>query len=105
MKPPADAEGRKPDPAIVETTHKRGKVVVFTSSFNKDWNDWATDLGHTYLPFQHELLRHVATGPDRHTIPVGDAIEEFYPPIAVGQTAALAGPESISASLMLVDAG
>ena len=74
---------------------------VFTSSFNEDWNDWATDLGHTYLPFQHELLRYVATSPDRHTIPVGDAIEEFYPPIAVGQTAALAGPESISASLIL----
>ena len=35
---------------------------------------------HTYLPFQHELLRYAATNPDRHTIPVGEAIEEFYPP-------------------------
>lgn len=100
-KPSADTEGRKPDPAMVETTHHRGKVVVFTSSFNRDWNEWATDLGHTYLPFQHELLRHVATNPERHTIPVGNTIEEFYPPITVGQTAALAGPESISASLTL----
>ena len=101
VKPPADVEVRKPDPALVEITRHRGRVVVFTSSFNKDWNEWATDLGHTYLPFQHELLRYVATNPDRHTIPVGDTIEEFYPPIAVGQTAALAGPESIAASLTL----
>jgi VWA domain-containing protein/aerotolerance regulator-like protein len=100
-KPAADVEARKPDPAIVEMTRHRGKVVVFASSFNKDWNEWATDLGHTYLPFQHELLRYVATNPERHTLPVGNPIEEFYPPIAVGQTAALAGPESITASLTL----
>jgi len=100
-RPLADAAGRKPDPAFVEMTRHRGRVVAFTSSFNKDWNEWATDLGHTYLPFQHELLRYVATNPERHTVAVGDWLEEFYPPIAVGQTAALAGPESIAASLRM----
>jgi hypothetical protein len=100
-KPSADAESRKPDPAIVESTRHRGKVIVYSSSFNKDWNEWATDLGHTYLPFQHELLRYVAASPDRHTLAVGSPIEEFYPPIAVGRTAALVGPASIAGTLAL----
>jgi hypothetical protein len=100
-KPPAAEEGRKPHPALVESSRHRGRVVVFTSSFNEDWNGWPTSLGHTYLPFQHELLRYVATKPDRHTIPVGDTIEEFFPPVAVGRVVSLAGPESVSASLTL----
>ena len=98
---PAAVEGRKPDPALVESHHLRGRVVVFTSSFNEDWNGWPTFWTHTYLPFQHELLRYVATGSDRHTIPVGAPLEEFYPPVAAGKSAALAGPEAVSANLTL----
>ena len=100
-KSPAAEKSRKPDPAVVEARRLRGRVVVFTSSFNEDWNGWPTFWTHTYLPFQHELLRYVAANPDRHTIGVGDRLEEFYAPVAAGRTAALVGPETVSASLKL----
>jgi hypothetical protein len=57
---------RKPDPALVEWNRYKGRVVVFTSSFNEDWNHWPPQ--RTYLPFQQELLRFAASSPDRHTI-------------------------------------
>jgi hypothetical protein len=90
---------RKPDPALVEWTRHRGRVIVFTSSFNEDWNDWPPLP--SYLMFHQELLRFAAASPDRHTIQVGETMEEFYPPSAAGLTANLVGPEGITASLTL----
>src|SRR2546421_11316204 len=49
--------------------------------------------------FHQEFIRFIATGPDRHTIQVGNRIEEFYPPS--DRTVSLTGPEDISASLTL----
>jgi hypothetical protein len=89
----------KPDPAVVEWTRHRGRVVVFTSSFNEDWNIWPTLP--TYLPFQDQLLKFVAAGPDRHTLRVGDVLEEFYPPADADRTATLHGPDGLSAELPL----
>ena len=91
---------RKPDAAFAEWTRHRGRVVVYTSSFNEDWNDWPPFP--SYLMFQHEFLRFVAASPDRHTVQVLEPIEEFYPPSAAGQTATLAGPEGITATPPLV---
>lgn len=93
------AANKKPDPAFVEWNHYRGRVVVFTSTFNDDWNDWPPLP--TYLPFQHELLRFAASSPDRHTIQVGDAIEDFFPPSAIGLNATLTGPEGLSVAVPL----
>jgi hypothetical protein len=90
---------RKPDAAFVEWTRHRGRVVVFTSSFNDDWNDWPPIP--SYLEFQDQLLRYMASTPDRHTLQVGDTIEDFFPPVTVGAKATLAGPEGISAAIPL----
>ena len=90
---------RKPDPAVVEWNCHRGRVIVYTSSFNDDWTHWPTLL--TYLPFQQELLRFAASSPDRHTIQVGEAIEEFFPAASTGQSATLSGPEGLTAQLLL----
>ena len=92
--------GRKPDPAVVEWPRHRGRVVVYTSSFNQDWTLWP--LAPTYLPFVHEALRFASANPDRHTLRVGDAIEEFFPPAAIGQTADLTGPDGLTAALPIV---
>jgi hypothetical protein len=102
----AQPANRKPDPALVEWNRHRGRVVVFTSSFNEDWNHWPPL--RTYLPFQQELLRFAASNPDRHTVQVGDAIEEFFPAASVGLKATLTGPEGLSVSIpavLLDDAG
>jgi hypothetical protein len=88
---------RKPDAALIEWARQRGRVIVFTSSFNDDWNDWPPLP--TYLPFQQELLRYAASTPDRHTLQVGDVIEDYFSPAAVGNVATLTGPEGLSVSL------
>jgi hypothetical protein len=100
-KPGADTPpgGRKPDAAFVEWNRHRGRVIVYTSSFNDDWNDWPALP--SYLMFQHELLRHAAANPDRHTVEVFKDLEEFYPPAAAGLSAQLTGPEALSATLTL----
>ncbi len=97
--PPASSGMRKPDAAFAEWSKHRGRVVVYTSSFNEDWNDWPPLP--SYLMFQQEFIRFVTSSPDRHTLQVGggDIIEEFYPPAAAGLMATLSGPEGISASL------
>jgi len=88
---------RKPDPAIVEWPWHRGRVVVYTSSFNQDWTNWPRIP--TYLPFTHELLWFASANPDRHTLRAGEAIEEFFPVSAVGLSAGLSGPDGLSAKL------
>ncbi len=97
---------RKPDAAVVEWARHRGRVVVYTSTFNQEWTDWP--LLPSYLPFVHEILRFAAANPDRHTIRVGDPLEEFFPPANAGLTAGIAGPEGLTANLPIVlrdDAG
>lgn len=96
-----EPSARKPDAAIIEWNRHRGKVIVFTSSFNDDWNDWPPLP--TYLPFQQELLRFAASSPDRHTLQVGEVIEEFFPPAAVGNNAVLSGPEGLSATIPIAN--
>ncbi|HXD85518.1 MAG TPA: VWA domain-containing protein [Urbifossiella sp.] len=100
---PANAGGsseRKPDPAVVEWARHRGRVVVYTSTFNQDWTDWP--VLPSFLPFVHETLRFASANPDRHTIRVGEALEEFFPPSAAGLSAGLTGPDGVTATLPIV---
>ncbi len=89
----------KPDPALVEWTRHRGRVYVYTSTFNEDWNDWPRPP--TYLPFWNEFLKYSVANPDRHTLRVGEAVEEFFPASAAGLTAGLSGPDGLSANILL----
>ncbi len=95
--PPTD---RKPDPAILEWARFRGRVVVYTSTFNRDWTEWP--VFPSFLEFNHELLRFASANPDRHTARVGDALEEYFPPAAAGLTAGATGPEGIAATVPVV---
>jgi hypothetical protein len=99
--PPAPkGASEKPDPALVEWHRHRGRVYVFASTFNEDWNDWPSLL--SYLPFWHEFLRYSVANPDRHTLRVGEYVEEFFPASAAGLTAGLSGPDGLSATIPLV---
>ncbi|VTR94800.1 Uncultured bacterium genome assembly Metasoil_fosmids_resub OS=uncultured bacterium PE=4 SV=1: BatA: VWA_2: VWA_2: DUF1355 [Gemmata massiliana] len=97
---PMTTSAVKPDPALLEWSKHRGRAYVFTSSFNRDWNDWAAM--QTYLVFWHEFLKHSAANPDRHTLRVGEAIEEFFPAAAAGLNAGLNGPDGLSATIPLL---
>lgn len=90
----------KPAPAVVEWPRHRGRVVVYTSTFNTDWTDWP--LLPSYLPFAHELLRFAAANPDRHTVRVGEPLEEFLPVNTVGLTAQVTGPDGIAGGVEVV---
>lgn len=46
------------EPALVERTAGRGKVVVFASTLDLSWNDLA--LKPMFLPFVHQLGRHLS---------------------------------------------
>jgi Mg-chelatase subunit ChlD len=93
---PADPS-KKPDAAVVEWSRHRGRVLVYTSTFNQEWTDWP--VLPSFLPFVHEVLRFASTNPDRHTIRVGDLLEEFFPPATAGLSAELIGPDGITAKL------
>jgi hypothetical protein len=99
---PEPGDTRKPDPAVVEWARHRGRVIVYTSTFNRDWNDWP--ILPTYPVFAGELLRHAATNPDRQAVRVGEAIEEFLPPSTIGLTARLANPVGAVESTTIVAA-
>ena len=103
---PAKADVLKPgeepvksDPAIVEWARHRGRVVVYCSSFNQDWTDWP--VLPSFLPMAHELLRFAATSPDRHTLRVGDAIEELLPVARIGSKVVITGPQELSTSAVV----
>lgn len=50
-------------PAVVEKTVGRGRVLLWTSTLDMFWNDLA--LKPVYLPFVHQLARHLADHRER----------------------------------------
>jgi hypothetical protein len=70
------------DPAVVEWPRHRGRVIVFTSSLNSDWNEWPRTL--SYAPFVQELLRFAVAGATRQTVQAGEPLEEYVPANFVG---------------------
>jgi hypothetical protein len=89
-----------PEPAVIEWPRHRGRVIVYTSTFNTDWTDWP--VMPSFLPFAHEVLRFAAANPDRHTVRVGEAIEEFLPVNMVGLSAQVSGPGGLSITVPVV---
>ena len=90
------------DPAVVEWPWQRGRVVVYTSTFHPDveWTRWP--VLPTYLPFAHQLLRFAAANPDRHTVRVGDSLDEFFPAATEEKAVGVSGPEGLTANVPLV---
>src|SRR5262249_12585862 len=81
------AKSERLQPAVVDWPRHRGHVIVFTSSFNSDWNDWPRTL--SYPPFIQEVLRFAVGGTNRQTLQAGEALEEFVPAPLVGLNATL----------------
>jgi hypothetical protein len=93
------------DPAAVEWPRHRGRVVVYTTTFHPDpeWNEWAIDQEHrTFLPFVHQLMRFASANPDRHTVKVGEPVDEYFPAATDEKAVGVTGPEGLSATVPLV---
>lgn len=62
------------EPAFVERDYGQGKVMLFASTLDLEWNNLA--LQGLYLPFVHETLRHlVQTDVRQRAYQVGDTID------------------------------
>ena len=72
------------DPAVVDFPRHRGRVIIYTSTFNPQrigrdqfWSNWPPHP--TFLPFWHETLRYVVASGQRRNLLSGEALEEFLP--------------------------
>jgi hypothetical protein len=82
------------DPAVVDYPRHRGRVIVYTSTFNPEragrgqvWSGWAPHP--TFLPFLQETLRYAVAGGGRHNLLAGEVPEEYLPATSAGLKARL----------------
>jgi hypothetical protein len=84
IKPAADARVlawfRGGEPAVLERSQGRGRVLWFASACDRAWGDWPR--GRLYLPVVHQMLAHVAGltegGRVRHESAAGDRKPGVY---------------------------
>ena len=49
------------DPAIVDAPSGRGRVILITTSVDRDWSTWAV-WGHSLIPLMHETVNYSVAG-------------------------------------------
>jgi hypothetical protein len=75
------------------TGRYRGRVVLFTSTFNMDWNTWPASP--SYPAFMQELMRFAVAGRLRdQALTVGEPLEEFITARGGGQEVVLRTPDN-----------
>jgi hypothetical protein len=93
--PPATAFADDKGPAARDKppgSRARGRVVLFTSTVNMDWNSWPASP--SFLAFTQELMRLAVAGRLREqALMVGDPLEEFLAPGAGALDVALKTPD------------
>jgi hypothetical protein len=78
-------------------TRARGRVVLFTSTVNMDWNSWPASP--SFLAFTQELMRLAVAGRLREqSLTVGDPLEEFLTPGSGAMDVTLTTPDGRSES-------
>jgi hypothetical protein len=58
-------------PALIEKSHGRGKVLLYTTTFDAGWND--LPLAPLYLPLVRQMARHLGEREERAWHPFGQA--------------------------------
>lgn len=73
------------EPALVERTAGRGRVIVFASPLDLNWNDLA--LKPMFLPFVHQLGRHLSGFKEQPAwLTIGQVLDVDAAEIAAGAT-------------------
>lgn len=49
------------DPAIVDAPYGRGRVILVTTSVDREWSTWAV-WGHSLIPLMHETVNYAVSG-------------------------------------------
>ena len=97
------------EPAIIEQRHGDGSVILFTSTCDRDWNDWASQP--SYVVAMLEFVRHVAGGAARdRQVTVGSPAELDvdgirYHTDALVVSEAIAGDSGVAITGVLSESG
>ncbi|MBI5866204.1 MAG: BatA domain-containing protein [Planctomycetes bacterium] len=77
-------------PALAEKALGRGRVLLFTSTIDLDWNDWARAVDGSYVVALLESVQYLSRrNADQPSFVAGDSIalhaslEEFEPPVTI----------------------
>jgi hypothetical protein len=89
------------DAALVANRVGNGRVLLFTSSLDPEWNNFPRQV--TYLPLLHEAMRYLAGSQDQKTV---YRVGELVPlPIAPGGAARVTSPRGEETLLRSTAAG
>ena len=92
-------------PAIVERAFGRGRVVLFTSTADLEWNDWARAVDGSYVVTLLELVQYVCgRGEERRAYVAGEPLRllvrpDVYEPAAVIKSPAFPDEPAIVAGV------
>jgi hypothetical protein len=84
------------DPAIIEAPFGRGRVILITTSVDREWSTWAV-WGHSLIPLMHEIVNFAVSNrwSDRDIL-VGQSIISHLPVRASDVAAVLQTPNGDS---------
>jgi len=88
------------DVAMAEWPRQRGRVIVFTSTWNVDWNSWP--LSPSFPPFVQELFRYAVSGNVKPSTLSGEPLEEFVSVTFAGIEASVLTPDGRTLTVPIV---
>lgn len=93
------------NPAVLETIYGNGRVLCFTSTIDREWND--LPIHGVYLPFLHETIKYLALKqagkvPDYR---VGDSVEYNGAQDSAGKEVAVFDPDRKETRMTLNEQG
>ena len=93
------------NPAVLETIYGNGRVLCFTSTIDREWND--LPIHGVYLPFLHETIKYLALKqagkvPDYR---VGDSVEYNGTQDSAGKEVAVFDPDRKETRMTLNEQG
>lgn len=93
-------------PAFLERKLGRGKLLLFTSTLDREWTNFHTDqFGHVFVVMIHEFLQYLVSRPEENNLSVRFPINKIYDFFV--QNARMIPPkgESIRLQLQTLDKG
>lgn len=93
------------DPAILEHAYERGRVILITTSLDREWGTWGV-WGHSFVPIMHEIVAFGLTSrAARQELLVGQALQSRPLTAAAEVSATLEGPGLPGEALPIVRTG
>ncbi len=90
------------DPAILTAAAGRGRVVLITTSVDREWSTWAV-WGHSFIPLMHELVQYaIAHRRQERQLVVGEPLTAIAPDESV-RSAELVLPDQETVVLDVTD--